>query len=96
MVWDFSGKGPVGSEPKNLVGVERRISALRYQHRGPLLATGTADGTLALWQPRKKNRMLCRGDTGSEISQVAWSADDQRLLVVTAAGDVAVEALRTS
>ena len=96
MVWDFSGKGPVGTRPKSMEGVERRISALRYQHGGPLLATGGADGMLALWRPRKRNRMLCRTNTGSEISRLAWSKDDQFLLVSTAAGDVAVERLRTS
>jgi WD40 repeat protein len=63
---------------------------LTYQNQGPLLASGGEDGLVALWQPSKQQGMLALARHDSAVSQLEWSADDQRLVVGTAEGDVAL------
>jgi WD40 repeat protein len=51
VVWDFSGKGPEGSEPLQLEAHEERIERLAYQPNGPLLVSAGRDWRVALWRP---------------------------------------------
>lgn len=39
-IWDCGGKGPAGTRPIQLEGHERFLSALAYQHKGRLIASG--------------------------------------------------------
>lgn len=87
-VWDFAGKGPAGTTPVQLEAHEDNISCLTYQHQGALLASGGEDGLVALWQPSKQHGSLALTKHDAAISQLAWSADDQRLAVGTADGGV--------
>lgn len=89
-VWDFSGRGPSGTRPRQLEGHDRHISALSYQHRGDLLASGGADGKLLIWDgTRRPDRPVDRiADTGAPISTLAWSADDRRIATAHADGRV--------
>jgi WD40 repeat protein len=92
-VWDMSGKGPAGTKPLQLEGHEDKVTALAFQHSGPLLASAGADGLLFLWQPGKHTRPLGRAEFRSAITQVAWSADDQRLAVGTEGGGIGLLSL---
>lgn len=89
-VWDFSGRGPQGSRPRQMEGHDRHISALAFQHRGDVLASADADGRLVLWDgTARRARPLDRlDDLGSAVSCLAWSPDDRHLMVATAAGRV--------
>lgn len=87
-VWDFAGKGPAGSTPIQLEAHKDNVSCLTYQRQGALLASGGDDGLVALWQPSKQAGALALAKHASAISQLAWSADDQRLAVGTAEGGV--------
>jgi WD40 repeat protein len=92
-VWDCAGKGPEGTQPAGLNVHADRVTVLAYQKSGPVLASGGADGLVALWQPGKFKKPLAKAtpDAGaaSEVTQVAWSPTDTRLAVGTAAGTVA-------
>ncbi|MSQ93788.1 MAG: WD40 repeat domain-containing protein [Gemmataceae bacterium] len=87
-VWDCSGAGPAGSEPIQLEAHKETITFLAYQRQGTLLASGGEDGLVALWQPGKQLGALALAKHDAPISQLAWSADDQRLAVGTADGNV--------
>jgi WD40 repeat protein len=87
-VWDFAGKGPAGSTPIQLEAHKDNVSCLTYQHQGALLASGGDDGLVVLWQPSKQKGTLALAKHEGAVSQLAWSADDQRLAVGTADGSV--------
>jgi WD40 repeat protein len=87
-VWDFSGAGPAGTTPIQLEAHKDNITCLAYQHQGALLASGGEDGQVILWQPSKGQGSLAIAKHAAPISQLAWSADDQRVAVGTAEGDV--------
>jgi WD40 repeat protein len=90
-VWDFSGS-PAGTTPAVGAAHDRHIAALAWQPSGTLLATGAADGRLALWpSPRRKAKDVTPisvhdGDAG--ISRLAWSPDGRSLAVGFADGRV--------
>jgi WD40 repeat protein len=92
-VWDCSGKGPADTEPIQLEGHKDFISCLAYQHEGELLASGGEDGLVILWRPGSQRGSISIAKHTAPISQIAWAADDSRLAVGTAAGDVLVYAI---
>jgi WD40 repeat protein len=91
-VWDVSGKGPAGTEPLQFAAHRARVTALAFQHSGPMLASAGADGLVALWQPGKQKRVLTHASYRSAITQIGWSRDDHRLALGTESGMVAVHA----
>lgn len=89
VVWDFSGKGPEGSEPLQLNAHEERIEALQFQPGGQLLASAGRDWRVALWRPGPGSRaaldiQLLDGPAGS----AGWSPDGRCLAVTQPAGRV--------
>jgi WD40 repeat protein len=92
-VWDVSGKGPAGRKPLEFKWHEGNVKALAFQHKGTSLASGSADGGLALWEPGVNRRSLAQAAVPSAITQVAWAPDDRRLAVGTDAGTVTLLAL---
>ncbi|MBM3675670.1 MAG: WD40 repeat domain-containing protein [Actinobacteria bacterium] len=89
-IWDFSGRGPRGSTPVVLDGFSRRVTVVRYQHRGRRLAAGSADGLIVVWEPARHTLPIQVVGTDDEVSALEWSPDDTRLLFGTASGDVGV------
>jgi WD40 repeat protein len=90
-MWDCGGKGPEGSTPKMLTGHAGTVSAVAWQRRGYLLASGDAAGRVILWQPANRTPLI-GGATfeGAEVSAVAWSPDDKLLAVGSGSGAVGV------
>jgi len=80
-VWDCSGKGPAGSKPLTFKLHEKPISALAFQHRGPLLASASSEGKIAIWHPESAKKSLANIEFTEGISKLAWSPGDGRLLV---------------
>jgi len=89
VVWDFSGKGPEGSEPLQLNAHEDRIEWLGFQPAGALLVSAGRDWRVALWRPARANRtapdiQLLDGPAGT----TCWSPDGRRLALTQPAGKV--------
>jgi WD40 repeat protein len=87
MIWHCGGRGPEGTRPVVLETHTDRITDLRYQPAGPLLATVARDGIAAVWNPSRRRRPVRAIDTGGPLSCVAW-AGDAALLAGTAGGEV--------
>lgn len=90
IVWDCKGRGPEGSSPIVLPGHEEKVTAVAYQRRGPLLASGGADGVVALWDPSRSERVLGVATVGDPVTALAWSPDDAFLAAGTEGGEVVV------
>lgn len=88
VIWDCSGKGPAGTKPIQLDAHQDLLTALAYQHAGPLLASGARDGMVYLWQPRRAEKPLGSFAAGCAVTNVCWSPDDTRLVASTADGHV--------
>lgn len=93
-VWDVSGKGPAGSKPLQLEAHQGKVTALAFQHAGPILASAGADGLVALWQPGKHKRALAQATHRASITQITWSPGDHRLAFGTESGIIAVHAFQ--
>ena len=89
-VWDVSGKGPRGTTPKQLEGHTARITQLAFQNRGPLLASGGADGRVFIWDLVKSQRHRHELSPTSSVAALAWSSDDAVLAIGAADGNVCV------
>ncbi len=88
-VWDCAGAGPEGREPLQLPQTSR-TTAVAFQHKHSLLATGDAAGVFTLWGPTRKNPMVAEVKMPSPATKFAWSADDSLLAVGTEKGVVYV------
>jgi len=88
-VWDCAGAGPEGREPL-LLPQTARTTAVAFQNRHSLLATGDADGTFTLWAPTRKNPMVAEVKMPAAATKFAWRADDALLAVGTTKGAVYV------
>jgi WD40 repeat protein len=92
-VWDFSGKGPAGSQPLQFEAHKDNVTCLAFQGRGSYLVSGGEDGLVALWQPGKQRGALALAKHSGAVSQMVWSSDHQQLAVSTAQGQVVVYTL---
>jgi len=94
-VWDCqaSANGPEGSRPVQLVAHSAPVTALAYQQRGNLLASGGQAGGVALWEPHRTNRRAAWVEGTSAVTRLVWSPDDTRLAVGYDDGTVAVYAI---
>ncbi len=99
-VWDVSGDGPAGKIPLQLAAHPADISALAYQRRGDVLASGCESGVIILWNPaqcpwpKKKpaptDKHLRAGKLATAINQLRWSPDETRLAIGCQGGTVAL------
>lgn len=87
-VWDVSGRGPAGTMPKQLEGHKDRVTALAFQHCGPLLGSGGADGRIFLWDLAKGRRHRQELQARSAIAALAWSPNDTAFAIGAADGSV--------
>ena len=88
-VWDCTGAGPEGREPK-LLPHSARVCALAFQNRFSLLATGAANGEFLLWSPSRKNPLVTEVKMPAPATKFAWRSDDSLLAVGTEKGSVFV------
>jgi len=89
-VWDVSGSGPAGTIPMQLEGHTARVSQLAFQKRGPLLASGGADGRVFIWNLAKAQRISLELIPPCTVAALAWSPDDTALAIGAADGTVSV------
>ena len=86
IIWDCSGKGPAGSTPIQLEAHDTLLSALAYQHRGELLASGCQNGLVCVWNPRKRRTPLASSQLDAAVTRIHWSPDDRALAASSANG----------
>ena len=92
IVWDFSGKGPEGTEPLQCHSHAERVESLAFQPEGPYLASGGRDWRVVLWRPGPAARggpadapldvQLLDGP----VSLLRFSRDGKHLAVAQASG----------
>lgn len=87
-IWDCGGKGPAGSRPLQLDGHETLLTALEFQHRGGLIASGCRDGVVCIWNARKTAKLFSDTSVKSSVTQVRWAPRDQWLACSSANGIV--------
>lgn len=94
-VWDFSGRGPGGTSPRQLRLHPGGATAFAWQPARPVLATGGADGVLALWDPalavpgRPARPVALARIASAGVTAVAWTPDGDTLLAAAADGTLA-------
>lgn len=89
-VWDCGGKGPAGTRPALLEAHGRFLSALAFQHKGPLLVSGCQGGQVFVWNHRKPDCPLRGSELDGAITQIRWAPDDLRLAASSETGMVRV------
>ncbi|NGO14568.1 hypothetical protein G5C60_45000 [Streptomyces sp. HC44] len=83
-VWDFSGRGPAGTQPRQL-RAHQKVTALAWRPgSGTQLASGGEDGTVALWhatagRPGALLQPTRTFELGSAVVDLAWP--DPEMLV---------------
>jgi WD40 repeat protein len=92
-VWDCSGRGPEGRTPLLLEWHPDQISALHYQSEGDWLASGSRDGSIAIWSPTQRQNQISRAKILSGVTRVAWSPDGKLLAATGESGEVQVLAV---
>jgi WD40 repeat protein len=89
-LWDFRGKGPEGSTPRQLDAHQGLCSCLAFHPRKGLLASGSQDTSVLLWEPRRGTRPLRFGFLEDEITGLTWHPNEDSLLGADASGTVAL------
>lgn len=97
VVWDFSGRGPEGTEPLQLQAHEERIESLAWQGAGPLLVSAGRDWRVVLWRPGARTRtaldiQLLDGPAGI----ACWSPDGKRLAVSQPSGKLRIFSVKAA
>jgi WD40 repeat protein len=94
VVWDFSGRGPEGSEPLQLLAHTARLTQLAFQPQGPLLAAGARDHRVTLWRTAQPQQPVDADLLADEVALMRWSNDGAQLAVADRGGVLTVYALR--
>jgi WD40 repeat protein len=89
-VWDFRGKGPEGTAPLQLKAHKTLCTALAFHPSKSLLASGSADGSVLLWQPRRGPLPVRFAFLDDEVTTLTWAHRGGGLLAGDAAGTLAL------
>ncbi len=98
-LWDFSGKGPEGSMPKELAAHGAAIVGLAFHPRKALLASSALDRMLCVWEPRKGLQPIGRANLSDRPECLWWHPKEASVVTADASGEIAswrVESARTS
>jgi WD40 repeat protein len=93
VIWDFSGRGPEGTEPLQLCAHTARLTQLAFQPQGTLLATAARDRRLMLWRPAQGSEPRDADLLGDEITLLRWSNDGTQLVAGDRGGGLGVYAV---
>ena len=89
-VWCFANGGPEGSQPGVLSLHPAPVTALRFAHRGAILASGGREGGVVVWRLDDDGDGAPSGGavTPAAVESVAWRPDDRALAAIDADGVV--------
>lgn len=79
-LWDFRGKGPEGSKPIQLSSHQGVCTCLAFSPRKGILASGSQDSSILLWEPRRVTKPTRYAFLEDEVTVVAWHPGHQALL----------------
>lgn len=96
VVWDFSGRGPEGTEPLQLSAHTARLTQMSFQPQGALLVSGARDRRLALWHPAHSSSPIDADLLGDEIAMLRWSNDGTQLAAADRSGALSLYTLSGS
>ena len=87
-VWSFQDLGPEGTRPGGLELHHRPISSLAFAPKGMRLASGSKDGSIAIWLLQKDGDGELLGATSLDapISRLAWRPDGRAIAAANAVG----------
>ena len=87
-VWSFQDLGPEGTRPGGLELHNRPISSLAFAPKGMRLASGSKDGSIAIWLLQKDGDGELLGATSLDtpISRLAWRPDGRAIAAANAVG----------
>lgn len=88
-LWEQTATG-LHNQPKRLPHHALPVRQLAFQHRGPMLASADAGGTLALWNLPHQAAPVGHYALGSPVTALDWMANDCCLVAGTAGGRVAL------
>ena len=88
VVWKIQGKSPAGTTPLVLKGHSGRVTALCFQSRGLLLASGANDGSIYVWDLSQANKPVAKWTIDSSVTRLFWVKDDVQLVVGAKDGSV--------
>lgn len=71
-LWDCSGKGPAGRQPRQCDAHANKLTQLGFQPDGNLLASVDADGHLFLWDPVKHEKVIGGLALSSSATCMRW------------------------
>lgn len=94
IVWDFSGRGPEGTEPLQLAAHTARLTQLAFQPRGALLAAGARDHRVTLWRLAQPQQPVDADLLTEEVALLRWSNSGEQLAVADRAGALSIYRLR--
>jgi WD40 repeat protein len=94
IVWDFSGRGPEGSEPLQLAAHTARLTQLSFQPQGPLLAAGARDHRVTLWRSAQPQQPIDADLLADEVALLRWSNDGTELAAADRSGALTLYSLR--
>ncbi|MGQ0743528.1 MAG: WD40 repeat domain-containing protein [Acidimicrobiales bacterium] len=86
-VWSVAG-GQLGEEPQTFLEDQPCCEGLAFQPWGDLLATGSADGRVRIFDPDRPTETDRSSDLAQEISALAWSPAGDQLAAGTCSGRV--------
>lgn len=87
-VWDFRGKGPEGTRPIQLEGHQGVCTALAFGPKTGVLASGSQDTSVLLWEPRRGSRPTRFGFLEDEVTCLSWHPEQDTLVAGDASGTV--------
>jgi WD40 repeat protein len=87
-VWDFRGKGPEGTAPLQLKGHQGLCTALAFGHTRSVLASGSQDTSVLVWEPRRGSKPVRFGFLEDEITAIRWLPGDRGLVAADASGSL--------
>lgn len=87
-VWDFRGKGPEGTRPIQLAAHKGVCTRLAFSPRKGVLASGSQDMSVLLWEPRRGTRPTRFAFLDDEVTTLSWHPEHRGLLGSDASGSV--------
>jgi WD40 repeat protein len=94
-IWDCK-RSPAGTKPRTCEGHSDLITALAYQHRGDLLASADASGTVFVWAPVRSSTPVAKHAYDAEVVTVAWDPMDASIIAATSNGILSIRVYPSS